>query len=87
MVELSYPGLIPARAGTAGLPLLGQTTAPAHPRAGGDGQVQAAAVMARQGSSPRGRGRHATGLPQLGDGGLIPARAGTADSPRYPRHA
>ena len=77
----SYRWLIPARAGKT----CGEASAAgsdwAHPRAGGENFRAASNTRCAFGSSPRGRGKHATARLQVAREGLIPARAGKT----YPR--
>ncbi len=69
-------GLIPARAGqTTDSPSVGNN-AGAHPRSRGADGVYVIDSEARDGSSPLARGRRGSGVWELPEGGLIPARAG-----------
>ena len=76
--------LIPARAGKT-LPFLrSYRTRPAHPRAGGENNIEETTGALSAGSSPRGRGKlqvEANGADRLR---LIPARAGKTTSPAPP---
>ncbi len=87
------PGLIPARAGkTRTMPTM-IANAVAHPRAGGENSFQSARAIQSKGSSPRGRGKRRTRLPEGRRRGLIPARAGKTrdrrgvvrEEPAHPR--
>ena len=77
-------GLIPARAGKTGV--LGHPLAQpwAHPRACGENWRAVSAAAARDGSSPRVRGKRDSVKPLADGGGLIPARAGKTGPARMP---
>ena len=68
--------LIPARAGKTPGSTPSACTPSAHPRAGGENSSSVNGKFARQGSSPRGRGKHNEVADRLAASGLIPARAG-----------
>ena len=70
-------GLIPARAGTTTPALSPRPPRRAHPRSRGDHVVMRAKKMANVGSSPLARGPLINEARNRGNGGLIPARAGT----------
>ena len=78
MLMLSDPTtrLIPARAGKTSWSRPPTLTARTHPRAGGENNRTSAALRAREGSSPRGRGKPPPARPRRGRQGLIPAWAG-----------
>ena len=69
-------GLIPARAGKTRRRRNNQTPPRAHPRAGGENQVQVLKAHFGDGSSPRGRGKRGYAPWRPSDRRLIPARAG-----------
>ena len=70
------PRLIPARAGKTHALIIGRSSRPAHPRAGGENGDGHDVAAGPEGSSPRGRGKRARVLARAAMGGLIPARAG-----------
>ena len=70
-------GLIPARAGTTSLISRRTRCARAHPRSRGDHRSIRNPRRAHWGSSPLARGPRGTRRCSAGNGGLIPARAGT----------
>ena len=69
-------GLIPARAGKTSNLTSWKGPAEAHPRAGGENQDENIVNLSKQGSSPRGRGKHPRRRERRRRVGLIPARAG-----------
>ena len=78
-------GLIPARAGTTGLPSRRPWRPRAHPRSRGDHLSSASLSVPRRGSSPLARGPLPARWPAPPARGLIPARAGTTEMyTRYP---
>ena len=68
--------LIPARAGKTKSSSRSSDLERAHPRAGGENLHGRLTARRGLGSSPRGRGKRRTGLPEGRRLGLIPARAG-----------
>ena len=72
---------IPARAGNACAPALGEPRSTVHPRAGGERLSQSVRSWPPYGSSPRGRGTPPAQGFGAGDGRFIPARAGNAGLP------
>ena len=86
-------GLIPARAGKTCPQSSRGSSRTAHPRACGENEDALRDALARQGSSPRVRGKQGLVLVQLRNGRLIPARAGktparglgAGSSPAHPR--
>ena len=75
---------IPARAGNAVAGSSNARSQSVHPRAGGERDEAGADLVARDGSSPRGRGTLARHLERQHEARFIPARAGNAN--RTPDH-
>ena len=73
---LPVRGLIPAHAGKTPCPLLMCLWPRAHPRACGENRLFSRSSSSRPGSSPRMRGKPASGRAQLFKARLIPAHAG-----------
>ncbi len=71
------PGLIPASAGSTGLPAMCRYLRWAHPRERGEHALLRVPVLAQEGSSPRARGARLLLFRQLPAEGLIPASAGS----------
>ena len=69
-------GLIPAWAGKTAPRALNRAGRRAHPRVGGENQIDSSAGNRLPGSSPRGRGKHLCADAVAWDQGLIPAWAG-----------
>ena len=69
-------GLIPAWAGKTARRWPSSMPQGAHPRVGGENEVQRIITSSVAGSSPRGRGKPLPSLIAALDGGLIPAWAG-----------
>ena len=83
--------LIPARAGKTEFFLAGRLGGPAHPRACGENRRPAVVQVGPDGSSPRVRGKLGQVVARVGQGRLIPARAGKTWSrprarPKAPAH-
>ena len=81
MIQHHVPGLIPARAGKTGAPLIGRHLLGAHPRACGENGTTRPCPFGGPGSSPRVRGKLGVGEAHGGVDGLIPARAGKTRVP------
>jgi|GEM_PF-49196 len=81
--DLRAVGLIPARAGRTGWPVLVYVQAWAHPRSRGADSQPYARGNGEQGSSPLARGGHRGHPRRLRRHGLIPARAGRTGEQFY----
>ena len=77
VVHTSHRGLIPARAGTTGMPSAIASRLRAHPRSRGDHRFSSHGPITWMGSSPLARGPPSTSDRTSTSTGLIPARAGT----------
>ena len=77
-------GLIPTRAGKTLLDGFSTVVVRAHPHAGGENAIALAQKVLRDGSSPRGRGKHQSRRECCGRMGLIPTRAGKTVQARGP---
>ena len=75
--DLSRDRNTPARAGTTRISGEAGRATEEHPRAGGDDDLERSALLPRQGTPPRGRGRLETGCLAERGWGNTPARAGT----------
>ena len=73
---LARLGLIPAWAGKTGSSTVVSVSSAAHPRVGGENPTGRSGTPRAPGSSPRGRGKRRTRLPEGRRLGLIPAWAG-----------
>ena len=69
-------GLIPAGAGKTATTSAASASATAHPRGGGENEVQRSVGELLSGSSPRGRGKLEDAVREAFDDRLIPAGAG-----------
>ena len=78
---MSRVGLIPARAGKTGCAQPCPSSAPAHPRTGGENDLAVNGNFDGNGSSPHGRGKHTSRSCKPRPGRLIPARAGKTAGP------
>ena len=77
-------GLIPAWAGKTAIVSLISKPASAHPRVGGENRLGVATRISKQGSSPRGRGKHELRYRLTPEDRLIPAWAGKTTRRRRP---
>ena len=78
-------GIIPACAGSTASATVRPMTVRDHPRVRGEHSWSFSAVALRIGSSPRARGAQWLAVQHVGDGGIIPACAGSTAQPR-PAH-
>ena len=78
---LTPVGLIPARAGNTGVPIVAFLAREAHPRSRGEHGWHVSPSLEETGSSPLARGTPCKLTHRVHTGGLIPARAGNTDAP------
>ena len=78
--------LIPAWAGKTASLLFALAVVGAHPRVGGENVAKSSRPSTRDGSSPRGRGKHPVAGLVADSSGLIPAWAGKTRSARQNRY-
>ncbi len=81
ILNLLDAGLIPAHAGSTGIPSPSCGTSAAHPRSRGEHRVSPPACCPKLGSSPLTRGARFSAGPTTLAEGLIPAHAGSTETP------